>query len=192
MSDRHILSLLRHKVDDSLAELRTARATRTAEREALAKVRGELLDCSEAQKVAQLVAQTVQQQAHERISAIVTRCLAAVFDEPYRFQIHFEQKRGRTEARLTFERKGVEFDPMSATGGGVVDVAAFALRLAALMLSRPALRRVLILDEPFKAVSEKYRERVCAMLERLSEEMSVQIIMVTHQTEFETGKIIRL
>lgn len=192
MTNDLVLSALREKVDESLAELRTARATRKAERAALELARAELLDCAEAQKIAQLVAQTVQQQAHERISAIVTRCLAAVFDKPYRFKIHFEQKRGRTEARLVFERNGVEFDPMTATGGGVIDVAAFALRLAALLLSKPALRRVLILDEAFGAVSEKYQERVCSMLEKLSAEMGVQIIQVTHETAFETGKIIRL
>jgi len=86
----------------------------------------------------------------------------------------------------------VEVDPLSASGGGVVDVAAFALRLSCLCLSKPKRRHLLVLDEPFKFVSEEYRHRIRGMMEKLSEEMGVQIIMVTHIKELETGKVIRL
>jgi len=83
---------------------------------------------------------------------------------------------------------------MTAAGGGVVDVAAFALRLSCLMLSKPPLRRILILDEPFKYVSERrgYRERVRQLLESLAEEMGIQILMVTHIEALQTGDIVEL
>jgi hypothetical protein len=77
-------------------------------------------------QILQVVVSSIQNEVHKEISNIVTRCLQAVFsDDSYTFKIVFEYKRGRTEARLLFERDGQEFDPLSSTGGGVVDVAAF-------------------------------------------------------------------
>ena len=77
-----------------------------------------------------------------------------------------------------------ELDPLQSCGGGILDVAAFGLRLACLMLQRPQPARVLILDEPFRFVSSHYRSNVRALLSELSQEMGVQIIMVTHIEEF--------
>ena len=182
----------RERVDAFLADLRQAERTFKTEKAALIEAEDAATDAEEAQKIVQLVAQTVQQQAHDRIAGVVTRCLEAVFEDPYQFKIVFEQKRGRTEARLIFARDGVEVDPMSASGGGAVDVAAFALRLSCLVLARPPVRRVLVMDEPFRFVSVKYRERVRAMLEGLSEELGVQFIFVTHMTELRTVTVIEL
>ena len=146
----------------------------------------------EARRVIQAVAQSIQQVVHSRIASVVSRCLSSVFDEPYEFRINFVQKRGRTEAELVFIRNGVEADPMTASGGGVIDVASFALRLACLMLTRPTPRRVIVLDEPFKFLSEEYRGRVREMLLELSELMGIQFIMVTHLRELSSGKTVRI
>ena len=143
----------------------------------------------EAQKIVQALAESIQQEAHGRIAGVVSRCLAAVFEDPYEFRIVFEQTRGRTEARLVFVRDGVEVNPIDSSGGGVVDVAAFALRLSCLMLSRPARRRVVVMDEPFRFVSKAYRPAVALLLEQLSKELSVQFIVVTHFPELAIGKV---
>ena len=149
-------------------------------------------DSKQAQQFLQNVAKAVQEVAHDRISSVVSKCLALVFDEPYEMRIHFERKRGKTEARLYFVREGIEVDPLSATGGGVVDVAAFALRLACLALAKPKLRRILVLDEPFRFVSAEYRDRIRDMVTALAKEMDVQFILVTHIDELKTGKIVEL
>lgn len=146
----------------------------------------------EASELLQLIAQAVQQKAHERISKVVSSCLSTVFDDPYEFVIRFERKRGKTEANLRFLRRGLDVDPMTASGGGMVDVAAFALRAACIMLHRPRLSKVLVLDEPFKFVSAKYRDNVRTMLEQLSKDLGMQIVMVTHVEELETGKVVDL
>jgi DNA repair exonuclease SbcCD ATPase subunit len=145
-----------------------------------------------AQEILQQLAQAVQQRAHQKIAEVVTSCLEAVFDDPYSFHIEFERKRGKTEARLKFKRGGMTVDPLNSTGGGVVDVASFALRVACLILHRPRLSKVMVLDEPFKFVSAQYRDRVRTMLERLSQDLDMQIIMVSHIDELETGKVIEL
>lgn len=159
---------------------------------ALEKAKRTLDRTQVAQDLLQRVAQAVQQKAHERISAVVSSCLSAVFDDPYEFKIEFARKRGRTEAALRFTRRGLDVDPLTASGGGVVDVAAFALRVACLMLHRPRLSRIVVLDEPFKFVSAEYRDNVRAMLEGLCKDLGLQIIMVSHINELETGKIIEI
>lgn len=147
----------------------------------------------QAQLIAQEVAQVVQQRAHHRLASVVTRCLRAVFgDDAYEFRIDFERKRGKTEARMFFIRDGLEVDPLTAAGGGPVDVAAFALRLAALVLSRPIKRRILFLDEALRFLSREYWPAARGMIEAVAEEMGVQILLVTHQEGLVAGKIVRL
>ncbi len=147
----------------------------------------------QAQQILQLCAQAVQQQAHARVSKVVTSCLDAVFgDASYEFLIKFERKRGKTDAVLVFRRDGVDFTPTISTGGGVVDVAAMCLRVVCLCLHRPRLSKVLVLDEPLKFVSSKYQANVKQMLEKLATDLNVQIVMVTHQTAISTGTVIEL
>lgn len=151
-----------------------------------------LKNAQTAQEILQRLAQAVQQKAHERISEVVSSCLSAVFDDPYQFKIVFERKRGKTEANLRFLRRGLEVDPLTASGGGMIDVAAFALRVACLMLHRPRLSKVVVLDEPFRFVSAQYQDNVRQMLEGLAKDMGVQIIFVTHINNLATGKIIEI
>lgn len=146
----------------------------------------------EARLIIQQLSTTVQQNVHSRIAAIVSRCLETVFDEPYSFLIKFENKRGRTEAILTFVRGDLEADPMESCGGGVVDVAAFALRLACLCLSKPRLRKLLVLDEPMRFLSKHHQPSIAKLLLSLAEELKVQIIMVTHNPVLQVGTVIEI
>lgn len=151
-------------------------------------------DLTEAQKVIQLVAQGVQEDAHTKLTSIVTRCIRAVFDDPYEFRIDFERKRGKTEAVLTFVRGGNKTDPLDGTGGGVLDVAAFALQIACIVLQKPRRRRLFVTDEPFKFVSERsgYRDRIRDVIEKLSEELGFQFVMVTHDRLLEIGRVFEI
>lgn len=163
------------------------------EREEMKKAERGVKHAQDAQEILQLVSKAVQQHAHERISKVVTSCLEAVFGEDaYEFKIEFEMARGRTQAKLKFVRDGLEVDPMTAAGGGAIDIASFALRAACLVLHRPRLSPVLCLDEPFRFVSAEYQDNVRSMLENLASDLGIQVVMVTHCQVYETGKIIRL
>lgn len=135
-----------------------------------------------------------QARCQERISGVVTRCLDAVIPgNPYVFSMVFEDKRNQTEARCVLkDESGNEFDPISENGGGLVDLIAFGLRLACLMLIKPRPRKVLVLDEPFRFISANYRSGLTELLETLCEELDLQIIMVTHMPELSTQARIRL
>ncbi len=191
------LSNPRERVDELTTRRRIASESADRERAELEAGRSHLEAVGTARGIVQGVAQTVQQRAHGQIAAVVTRCLAAVFDDPYEFKIRFDRKRGKTEAVLAFERDGLILeDPLNEVGGGVVDVAALALRLACIMLSRPPRRRLLVLDEPFRNVrGVGNKRRMRRMLLRLAEDTGFQIVLnvdADAYPEFRLGKVIEL
>ena len=185
----------RKKVNSLLTNLQVAKKTCKQEKENLKTANQTLAYTIEAQDIAQQIAQTIQQQAHNRIAGVVSKCLEAVFtgEDVYGFKIHFDRKRGRTEARLVLTKNGNEInDPLDFDSGGVCEVAAFALRLSCLVLSKPRLRKVILFDEPFKSISVDYLDNVRELIDKLSKDFGVQFIIVTHISQLETGKVIRL
>lgn len=157
-----------------------------------AKTAQDVLDAREARQVAADTATQVQALSTQGIAAVVTRCLGAVFGEEYVFEVRFVRKAGRTEAELVFIQGGEEIDKLNGLPGGVVDVSAFALRLACIIMS-PGLRRLVVLDEPFQRINgAKYRRRVAQLLEDLAEELDFQFIIVTGTEEYRVGTVIDL
>lgn len=147
----------------------------------------------EAVDIVSQLAKEIQERTHKQIAAIVSRCLRGIFGpDAYEFQCRFEKKRNKTEVKFLLCRDGAEISPLDAVGGGVVDVVAFALRVASLRFRQKSLRQVLIVDEPFKFLSKEYRPRARRMIEDLSEELGIQFIIVTHDPEYELGKVIRI
>jgi len=182
----------RTKIDRAKFKFESAKDSVRRETVALVDAEDRLACAVESHSIVQKVGQTVQEAVHDRLATVVSKCLEAVFDEPYEFRIIFERKRGQTEARLVFVRNGMEINPMDASGGGVTDVASFALRLSCIMLRRPQVRRFMVLDEPWKHLSEIYRPRLRDCVEHLAEEMNIQFLIVTHSEEFRMGHIVRL
>jgi hypothetical protein len=143
------------------------------------------IDIEEAQLIIQTVSQGTQNQITEYISDLVSSALDAVFDNPYKLQLTFVQRRGKTEADLKFLRDGHELDPLEESGGGVINVASTALRVGLWSLTKSS-RNVLILDEPFHFLhSTEAHRKVSELLKSLSEELSLQIILVTGEVESE-------
>lgn len=139
------------------------------------------LDLEEAQRVIQYVATTTQEQLKFHIENLVSLALASVFGEDaYEFEIGMEIRRGQTEADLYFVRNGEKVNPISASGGGAVDVASFALRVSLWSLQQKKTRPIFILDEPMKNISATYQEKASEMLKSVSDKLGLQIIMVTH------------
>lgn len=154
-------------------------------------------DLKAARVIVQTVATTVQQTVHAKLAGVVTHCLRAVFEDPYEFQIVFEMKRGRTEAKLVFVRRGMVLDdPVHEVGGGVLEVAAFALRVACLVIEKPLKRRLLVLDEPFGRLrGEANRQRMRDLVLSLARDFGVQFILnLDHISypEFVLGDVIEM
>lgn len=147
----------------------------------LRKWRRQAMYAEEAQLIIQTVAQQTQEQLKYHISELVTLALASVFENPYEFEPEFVQRRGRTECDMWFIRNGARIDPMTASGGGAVDVAAFALQVALWSMGIPKTRNVLIQDEPLKWLKGgDLPEKGARMIKEISSHVNLQIIMVSH------------
>lgn len=135
----------------------------------------------QAREIIRAVGIKTQQQLQYHISDITSLALEAVFDDPYGLAVEFIQRRNKTECDLYFVRSGEKVDPLSASGGGAVDVAAFALRIASWSMNQPRTRNVIILDEPLRFLSADMQERASQMIKELSVKLGLQFIIVTHE-----------
>ena len=185
--------MTRLAVNRKLSDLRSARDRHAVSATSLAVSEARMHALQSARALCQCVAESVQASTHKQVAGLVRRCLDAVFGSgAFGFDIRFEQKRGRTEAKLLFTHDGNEIDPVEAGSGGAMEVAAFALRLACLTLSTPQPRRLLVLDEPFKAVSQDNLPAVRELLEALAADTGTQILMVSHHEALRTGTVVTL
>ena len=151
--------------------------------ERLSTTKRDLRRHEEAREILRDVGLKTQQQLQYHISDITSLALEAVFEDPYELVAEFVQRRNKTECDLYFSRRDSQVNPLEASGGGAVDVAAFALRIAAWSMQSPKRRNVIILDEPMKFLDTQTDrlERASQMLKELSERLGLQFIIVTHE-----------
>ena len=169
--------------------------------EQLAKCQGEkeasstMLDRTQkARALVQFVAQETQKKIEYQISGLATMALASVFPDPYEVQLRFVERRNATEADIVFIKDGNETDDiLNAGGGGVADVASFALRVALWSIKKT--RPTFLLDEPDKFLhNPEYQEKASAMMKEICRRLGVQIIMVSDQQNIiaSADRIIRI
>jgi DNA repair exonuclease SbcCD ATPase subunit len=172
----------RTQIDRELGRLKGKQEELAVIREELAAASKTLSDARIARVVMQNVAESVQKKIEYRISTIVTMVLAAVFPDPYSFQLRFVQRHNRTEADLIFIKNGNETDDLlNAGGGGPADVASLTLRLAFGGI-KPS-HAVQLLDEPTRNVSRDLQPKVSRIIKELSDKLGIQFIVVTHVEE---------
>ena len=126
-------------------------------------------------------AEVAQEDVITLLSSVVSMALADVFPDPYTCVIESGIKRNSTEAVVLFEREDVKVEPKDSAGGGPVDVASFAARVAFVHLSRS--QPIIIADEPFKYVSRNLLSKCPEMLHMLSEKLGMQFIIISHLEE---------
>ncbi len=146
----------------------------------------DFIAAKEAQLYIQHIAEQTQKNLEYRISNLVSTALSAVFEDPEQFRVKFSQRRGRTECDLIFIKNDREMDPIGFTGGGVLDITCFALKISFLLLKRSKFgnRLIFISDEPFRNLhGQKERENCSDMVKMISKECKIQIIMVSDVEE---------
>lgn len=132
-----------------------------------------------AREIVQAVSAKTQKNLEYQISNLVSSALSSVFADPYAFTLRFVQRRNKTEADLIFTKSSNETDDLINTaGGGAVDIASFALRIALWSIKRS--RPVIIIDEAFRFLSLDLQEKASDMIKEISSKLGIQIIMVSH------------
>lgn len=142
----------------------------------------------EARQVFIECARIARQQTISDVEALVSSALAAIFNRKDKgFVVRVQEKRSVLTAdffiRDLINGQWMEKDPLYYDGGSVVDVVTAALHLVFLKKYRPLRRQILVLDEPGRMLDPVKRERYARWLRRVSHEMGVQLIIVTHDPE---------
>lgn len=179
---------------DRIRALRSNVERRKGERDRLQKtidsltedIRRDTVHARRLERALEIVKQVglaTQKQLEYHLAEQVSLAMEAVFDDPYRLKVNFEEKRGQTEVQLLFVRRGLEFPPIGSSGGGTIDVASLALRIAYWSMRRDQLPRpTLLLDEPFSQLKgEEANKRALAMLQEISHKLGIQVITVSDE-----------
>lgn len=179
MKDR--IKQLRSMLDEQRGRrVQTQKLLTSAEKD-LKELRQKQSNLEQAREIIREVGMRTQEALSFHISDITTLALEAVFDDPYQLEVQFVKRRNKTECDLVFIRNGEAFDPMEASGGGAVDVAAFSLRIASWTMEHPRTRPVIVLDEPLRFLSEDLQHRASDMIKELSKKLGIQFIIITHE-----------
>lgn len=140
-----------------------------------------------------------QTELQQAVESLCTRGLQAVFQKPLEFKMHFKVLRGQPECSFSvISRVGdepVEMDIPNSFGGGLAVVCAVLLRVVVLkyLVEQGKVAPLLVLDEPLAALSPDYsageaeslRSHMAEFLGSVSRELGVQILMVTHEPDYE-------
>ncbi len=150
-------------------------------KESMVEDKKQLRAHEKAKEIIRQVGLKTQQQLSYNVSEITSMALNAVLREPYDLEIEFVERRNKTECDIFFKRDGNVIDPYDG-GGGAVDVAAFALRVASWSMQTPRSRNTLLLDEPFKHLKgEEANRKMLEMIHQVSTKLGLQIVMVSDE-----------
>lgn len=149
---------------------------------ALIEEKTDYLDTVEkAQAFIQSVAKRTQEQLKFHVEDVVQLAIDALFPDEYVFSMEFDIKHGRTSCSLVFKKNGYPVDILKAAGGGLVDIASLALRIAIWSIGRTD--NVLILDEPVARIQPaELQAEAWAIIKELSKKLNLQFIIVSNST----------
>lgn len=109
----------------------------------------------------------------------VSRGLSGVFGEPLELVVEMGVQADLPVAHFRIrDSTGLETEIMEADGGGLVNVTSFLLKVLVLLATRPALARLLVLDESFSNVSSDILPQVASLLRHMCDEGKCQFIVI--------------
>lgn len=185
------LTTLRRRIDraTTVVELETARL------EAATTLASELAERVMASDVALHAIRSVQElstaRVQQRLTELATEALRVVFDDPdVSLVVRTQERRGVAEADLLLRRGDLETDPLLSNGGGLVNELSAVLRLIMVrMLVGQGLAQIILLDEPFSALSKGHRPAMAETLEALAAALGIQVFVVTHSEVESRGRV---
>lgn len=181
------LSDLRNKLERAKGRRQGLLEDLELERKELKKAEHNLKVYSESLDVLNASLAVVRKEMKSKIDDLVTSGLNSVFSNDLIFEMKVSSNRSRFSTvpvlKSSFNGIELETDIADGHGGGVSDIVSFVLRVIVMCLSRPRLRRVMVLDESFRHVSPEYLRGVSVLLKELNKKLGIQFLMVTHKEE---------
>lgn len=174
-----MLTNLRKSLNAKKTELKLHRASEQKHIQRLSELEKESELLTEAREIFQKASILTQNHLATHISTIVTKALRATFHEKdVQFKVKFVERRNVTECDMWIEENGFRYSLLESRGFGMTDIVSFALRVAYILLHTSD--NILIIDEPFRNLSEDKHEVASQMIKELSKELGIQFIISTH------------
>ena len=135
-------------------------------------------------RICQSVAKKTQDSLSVQLDSLINLALETCFPNQYKFKTSFIENRGKTELQfvLTDKITGKDNDDIiDGFGGGLIDVVSLALRRCLHTLEGSS--KLVVLDEPFKFLSQDLRSKAANLIQELSHKLDLQFIIITHIPE---------
>ncbi len=174
-----MLTNYRKQIESKKTELAIFKSLRKKHTLQLLKFREESNTLKEARELFQKAAVLTQNHLANHMSTIVTKALRATFyEKDVYFKVEFVERRNVTECDMWIEENGYKYSLLESRGYGMTDITSFALVVAYIFLHTS--ENILMIDEPFRNLSEDKHEIASQMIKELSTELSMQFIIATH------------
>lgn len=178
-------SIVKSKLEKNLILLEQAERDLEQNRKELLIQEQLQVDLSKVQLFFQASAEKVQKTITAKMESVVQSALNICFPGEFVFNFSFNPSKGKTEPKISLIQNGQETAPMASNGGSLIDIISFGLRLAVWSLSGSD--NVIMMDEPFKFLDDKRQGMIARLLKGLSEQLNVQLIIITHRDEIKAA-----
>lgn len=139
-------------------------------------------------EVLSLLQDSTKEQVKQEIETLVTYGLQSIMGDGYKFEIIFDRRGNLSDVKFRIitpsntdpEPEGIEDEE----SGFILDVIAVCLRIILCEFFKDRTGDFIILDEPFKGISEQKLEATMNFLKEISKKLNRQIIIVSHQKYF--------
>jgi len=145
------------------------------------KIEADLL--SKVQEVLLQVASKSLGDSTKKLDQLTTIGLKTTFDD---LDLHLvtvtDRSRGKTAIEFKLYHNGHTFPIDDSFGGGIMCMTGFLMRVMVIMTF--GLRRIILLDETFAHLSEKYHSNASRLIKKIVSDLGFKVILVTHQPAF--------
>jgi len=118
------------------------------------------------------------------VAKVISRGLTIVFEEPMELRIIPKIRADVTTVDFKIVQgegaDAIETDILGAKGGTVIALVNVLVRALLILSARPALRRIMVLDEVFGLADPRYYAAFGELLRELVDRLGFQIILVSH------------
>ena len=128
--------------------------------------------------------ESISSRLSQVFEGLVTFALRQIYGGAYSFELKFDLKNRARVVEPLVDDGYIKAPPDLTRGGSLKDLVSVVFRIIFLLLYRPNLRRVLVLDECFAGMSENLVPRVAQFLGTVCERTGLQILLVTHKRGF--------
>ena len=182
---------LRSRIDQLAQEATLAKHNFDFQKREIEKLEGEIEKLSKEQEVLKKADHTfktlierMNSQSIDTAETLISDGLTQIFDRPFTFNFKVSQKRGNLCYQPILLENDREVDILNSKGGGVADIISILLRIITILVVKPKLERVLLLDESLSQLSKDYVPRAAKFFKELGRKLGFTILMVTHEQMF--------